>query len=150
MAESLADTLQMYELIYKILPLTNFSYAGNFIAAALCPLSSEGSFLAALQQLFVSLALWGQNLAPYCRCSLTSAEQSRRTESLNLLATLCARPGKHQPSAWERSDTHLNHGNKRHDLLHVLLQLWQGTELTGNHLVVWQPTSSDLNNDDIH
>lgn len=58
MAESLADTLQMYELIYKILPLpTNFSYAGNFIAAALCPLSSEGSFLAALQQLFVSLAL---------------------------------------------------------------------------------------------
>lgn len=60
MAESLADTLQMYELIYKILPLlTNFSYAGNFIAAALCPLSSEGSFLAALQQLFVSLALCG-------------------------------------------------------------------------------------------
>lgn len=46
------------------------------------------------------------------------------------------------------SDTYLNHGNKRHHLLHILLQLWQGVQLTGNYFIIWQLTSTDLNRDE--
>jgi len=43
------------------------------------------------------------------------------------------------------SDIYLNHGNKRHNLLHILLQLRQGVQLTGNYFIIWQLTSTDLN-----
>lgn len=46
------------------------------------------------------------------------------------------------------SATYLNHGNKGHHLLHILLQLWQGVQLTGNHFIIWQLTSTDLNRDE--
>lgn len=40
--------------------------------------------------------------------------------------------------------TYLNHGNKRHNLLHILLQLWQVAKLTGNYFIIWQLTSTVL------
>lgn len=46
------------------------------------------------------------------------------------------------------SATYLNHGNKGHHLLHVLLQLWQGVQLTGNDFIIWQLTSIGLNRDE--
>lgn len=52
------------------------------------------------------------------------------------------------PVPEQSSDTYLNHGNKRHHLLHVLLQLWQGVQLTGNYFIIWQLTSTGLNRDE--
>lgn len=47
------------------------------------------------------------------------------------------------------SDTYLNHGHKRHNLLHVLLQLRQDVQLTGDYFIIRQLTSTDLNMDEL-
>lgn len=40
---------------------------------------------------------------------------------------------------------YLDHGDKRHDSLHVFLQFRQGSQLTGDHFVVWETTLVTLN-----
>lgn len=120
----------------KILLFMNFSYARSFIAAPSCSFPLKVRFRLLSSCSVPSLYCEAQNWAQYYRCGLISTEQKDWVPQLagntlcrvRITSTFCMSC---------RSDTYLNHGNKRHDLLHVLLQLWQGIKLTGNYLIVW-------------